>query len=719
MRTHRPAPLVALFALSLGGCGGGSSSPPPPPPTISAFAAKPSWVITGQGTTLSWTVSGATKLSISGVGSVAGSSVQVNPAADTAYVLTASNDTGSTQAQISVDVYPPPTVWFQPMPTNLYPNYGSADYLDLFTVNAPWSKAAARIAVFEFPAQVVLGVVDDASVRNMFADLKRRHIALAMDWGPLTPVGTCGVAINGVEGFSGGEALHLAQRIHDLGGDLHYIAFDEPAGGAMLNPGCDLTPQQTAQNAAQTVAVVRSIFPDVVVGDIEGLPSPTADRALSAYQQWFDAWQAVTGTPFAFFHFDLDWSTDWKSMSVALARALRARHIPVGQIYIGDGTTDADWVALAKKRVNDFENSGNAAPDQIDFQSWEPYPKHLLPETDPTTFTSLIDSYFRDRTRLTLSAPAGTATGQLAGPAGLLAQAMIEIAATPLFGSGQVAAYQYSGTTPAGTQSIVFGARVGMEGCDLVGAQPSEFLLTDFTLDAGVAGRVSDDFAQGLSSWGTSGTAATPQLQGTNLDVRVGAGQTLGLGSAVLPFLAASAAYTFTVHATIPVGGAGGGCAIVVFLDASNTEITRAIVPLLPAPVSVGTAQTDVNGMYSLAFTPLPGISTLSAQYAGSGTLWPAMVSVVLGPESQPAITTASLPDGTVGSTYSQTLAASGGIGPYLWVAAPLPPGLTLSQDGALSGTPTVAGTYALALSVIDHAPIPQAADASLQLVVH
>jgi hypothetical protein len=116
---------------------------------------------------------------------------------------------------------------------------------------------------------------------------------------------------------------------------------------------------------------------------------------------------------------------------------------------------------------------------------------------------------------------------------------------------------------------------------------------------------------------------------------------------------------------------------------------------------------------------PQPDGTSLTAQYAGSDILWPAGVSAVLGPQAVPVVATASLPDATIGSAYSQTLVASGGIAPYLWVAGPLPPGLTLAQNGTLSGTPTVAGSYTLSLSVVDHAASPQAADANLQVVIH
>ncbi len=68
------------------------------------------------------------------------------------------------------------------------------------------------------------------------------------------------------------------------------------------------------------------------------------------------------------------------------------------------------------------------------------------------------------------------------------------------------------------------------------------------------------------------------------------------------------------------------------------------------------------------------------------------------------AITTASLPNGVIGAAYSQTLVASGGSGSYSWSIASgsLPPGLSLSSAGAISGTPTATGTSTFTVQVSD-----------------
>jgi hypothetical protein len=66
------------------------------------------------------------------------------------------------------------------------------------------------------------------------------------------------------------------------------------------------------------------------------------------------------------------------------------------------------------------------------------------------------------------------------------------------------------------------------------------------------------------------------------------------------------------------------------------------------------------------------------------------------------SITTASLPAADVGSSYSLTLAASGGSGTKSWTVAAgsLPSGVSLTSGGVLSGTPAEAGTATFTVRV-------------------
>ena len=65
-------------------------------------------------------------------------------------------------------------------------------------------------------------------------------------------------------------------------------------------------------------------------------------------------------------------------------------------------------------------------------------------------------------------------------------------------------------------------------------------------------------------------------------------------------------------------------------------------------------------------------------------------------------ISTTTLPAGTVGTAYSATLAATGGVSPYSWSASGLPSGLSISSAGTISGMPTAAGTQNAAVTIQD-----------------
>lgn len=68
------------------------------------------------------------------------------------------------------------------------------------------------------------------------------------------------------------------------------------------------------------------------------------------------------------------------------------------------------------------------------------------------------------------------------------------------------------------------------------------------------------------------------------------------------------------------------------------------------------------------------------------------------------AVTTASLPGGSTGTAYNQTLTASGGTSPYTWAVSSgsLPAGLSLSSGGVISGTPSASGLSSFTVRVTD-----------------
>jgi Putative Ig domain/Squalene-hopene cyclase C-terminal domain len=118
-------------------------------------------------------------------------------------------------------------------------------------------------------------------------------------------------------------------------------------------------------------------------------------------------------------------------------------------------------------------------------------------------------------------------------------------------------------------------------------------------------------------------------------------------------------------------------------------------------PVSVLESFQVTTGENAGSFT-YPGISgpnllaTYQAVPAVAGVLFPFNLYVK----------TSSLPTATVGHCYSANLTASGGNPPYSWSLAPgagtLPPGLTLSGSGEISGIPTTSGTSTFVVVVTD-----------------
>ena len=83
------------------------------------------------------------------------------------------------------------------------------------------------------------------------------------------------------------------------------------------------------------------------------------------------------------------------------------------------------------------------------------------------------------------------------------------------------------------------------------------------------------------------------------------------------------------------------------------------------------------------------------------------------------SVTTTSLPDAMLGTRYSvPTLAVSGGVSPYAWSVSDrwLPPGLSLSPAGVISGLPVLARPFDFTVQAADSAGAT--ATASLSITV-
>ena len=139
----------------------------------------------------------------------------------------------------------------------------------------------------------------------------------------------------------------------------------------------------------------------------------------------------------------------------------------------------------------------------------------------------------------------------------------------------------------------------------------------------------------------------------------------------------------------------------------------------LPGGLSLDSGSGTIQGTPTTA-----GSSnfTITVTDQAGATASKAYVATISAPPAPPIkITTTALPDGTAGTAYSQTLAASGGTPPYSWslVSGALPDGLTLdSTSGAITGTPSTAGSSTFTVRALDRASASAEASLSIKVVV-
>ena len=499
---------------------------------------------------------------------------------------------------------------------------GLEDFYELFTKNAPWPTAAGHIQVFKFYTQLFdqPGHATDAQFRQIVADLNRRHIAIALELGPMTPT-SCGAGIEGQGGVA--LSLRIMQQIQAAGGVVRYIAMDEPFIFWSLDDrpnACHYSVETVAQEVAAYQKAIRSQFPNVVIGDIEGDHAGLADM-----KRWVDGYHAVTGSELQFLHWDVDWQAHpgWATDALALEAYVRGRGIPFGLIYNGSYADKSDeaWVRHAEEHMATFESLLDGHPDQVIFQSWHPYPKHALPEGAPTTFTHLIDRYFdaRGSIRLELKAAAGSriAAGSLTQKGGgPIAGAEVGLSIRPLDGPGSPASSELSGVVPAGATSAVVGLRLNMEGAGPAAADLSIYSVA-YRQQGEPLNRVPNgSFGRGLQSWGVIGGRLQPSDRGGGSMLRyaVGSGEAAMANSGTFP-VSAGTNFTLSFAARVSPRSTGSGYFAVFFLN-GNREVERQTLPIEASTVHA-VARTDISGQFTYTW------AAPSGQHVEVRAAWP------------------------------------------------------------------------------------------------
>jgi hypothetical protein len=153
--------------------------------------------------------------------------------------------------------------------------------------------------------------------------------------------------------------------------------------------------------------------------------------------------------------------------------------------------------------------------------------------------------------------------------------------------------------------------------------------------EAGGANRVSNPaFAQGLTDWGTWGTAnislSPSDRGGTALNVTATPSQQAGLNSNEFA-VTAGQAFQVSFDARVAPLSSGSGYLAVFFLDSNNVELARESLPFAAASIPLGTATTDQNGGVTGSLAPLQGATfSIQEMYPGDKRWFPAYASTTI-----------------------------------------------------------------------------------------
>jgi hypothetical protein len=233
-------------------------------------------------------------------------------------------------------------------------------------------------------------------------------------------------------------------------------------------------------------------------------------------------------------------------------------------------------------------------------------------------------------------------------------------------------------------------------------------------------GTVGTPYAQQLGAAGGTGGYSWSVTNGS-----LPPGLSLSATGAISGTPTAPGATGFTVQLR-DSSGATATQSLSITITAPQLSVTTSSLPggTVGTPYSQQLAATGGTGGYtwSLSNGSLPaglslaaggGISgtpstagaasfTVQVKDSSNATATQSLSITIAGP--QLSVTTSSLPGGTVGTPYSQQLAATGGSGGYTWSVSSgsLPAGLSLSAGGDISGTPATAGAASFAVQVKD-----------------
>jgi hypothetical protein len=307
--------------------------------------------------------------------------------------------------------------------------------------------------------------------------------------------------------------------------------------------------------------------------------------------------------------------------------------------------------------------------------------------------------------------PTGTFTGtsnfqvtvtdaEIPTPQSTVANLSITITTAPLVVS--------TSSLPQGVVNSSYSATLQASG----GIQPYTWAVSGGSLPGGLTlsptGTISGTpTASGTFSFSVTVTdSETPTAKTTTASLSISVNPALTITTASLPGATIGVSYNQTLVAT-------GGIQPYSWALATGSSLPAGLT-LSSAGVISGTPTGPLTG--TTTFT----VTVTDSESPGKSVSTTLSINVTAQPLT---ITTTSLPAGVINSPYSGSLQASGGVQPYTWALAlgsSLPPGLTLSSNGAISGTPTATGTTTFTVTVTDsQLPTHNSTNATLSITIN
>ena len=301
-------------------------------------------------------------------------------------------------------------------------------------------------------------------------------------------------------------------------------------------------------------------------------------------------------------------------------------------------------------------------------------------------------------TSLAISTPASHGTATVSGTS---------ITYTPTGGYSGPDSFAYTATDTAGTSTP---ATVTITVTPPPTPTVSTVSPSQGTTAGGTSVAITGTNFTGATAVSFGGTAATgvTVTDASHITATSPAGSA-GTVNVTVTSVSGTSATVTADHYTYVAPVVAGAVSATVAYGSSANPITLNVSGGAAVSVAVATGAshgTATASGTSITYTPTTGyFGSDSFTYTATnaaGTSAPATVSVTVSAPTITVTATALIP-GTAGTAYNHSLTASGGQAPYTFnttlASGALPGGLTLASSGAISGTPTAAGTFTFTVS--------------------